>query len=84
MDEQELDLLYIRHLNEELMRQTRQKIDCFLENHPHDFGLETLFSSFLGVNMLDDLTKLYQEVCSYYNDNVIKFDHTWVSFPSLV
>jgi hypothetical protein len=78
MDEQELELLYTRQLNEELVSQTRQKINRFLENHPHDFGLETLFPTALGGNMPEDLAKLYQEVCSYYNDNVIEFDHIWV------
>ncbi len=79
MDEQELELLYTRQLNEELVLQTRQKINHFLENHPPDFGLEALFPTALNGNMPDDLAKLYHEVCSYYNDNVIEFDHIWVS-----
>lgn len=87
MDEQELEFLYTKQLNEQILIQTRQKINQFIEQHPFDFGYELLFNNNnsgqhpnLNPNttMPEDLAKLYQEICVYYNDNHIEFDHIWV------
>lgn len=86
MDEQELEFLYTKQLNEQLVIQTKQKINQFIEQHPFDFGYELLFNTNVnpGSNMPEDLAKLYQEICGYYNDNHIEFDHVWVTKDCLV
>jgi hypothetical protein len=80
MNDQELELLYTRQLNEELVLQTRLKINKFIESYPDEFGLDNLFSNNnINTDMPNKLAQLYQETCEYYNDNVIEFDHIWVS-----
>lgn len=81
MNEQELEILYTQQLSEELILQTRAKINQFIETHPQNFGMDMLFTAAAANNgnMPEELAKLYQQVCSYYNDNAIQFDHVWVS-----
>lgn len=79
MNDQELEILYTQQLSEELILQTRRKINQFIENHPQNFGMEMLFTASNIGNMPEELAKLYQEICAYYNDNAIQFDHVWVS-----
>ena len=80
MNDQELEILYTQQLSEELVLQTRGKINQFIETHPVSFGMDMLFTAPANNgNMPEELAKLYQEVCSYYNDNAIQFDHVWVS-----
>ncbi|KAI8637135.1 hypothetical protein BD408DRAFT_486431 [Parasitella parasitica] len=77
MNDQELDILYTQQLSEELILQTRRKINQFIEAHPQSFGLDALFTVAHVGNMPEELATLYQEVCAYYNNNVIQFDHVW-------
>ncbi|CAO3620599.1 unnamed protein product [Mucor fragilis] len=78
MNDQELEILYTQQLSEELILQTRGKINQFIETHPQNFGMDMLFTaSANNGNMPEELAKLYQEVCSYYNDNAVQFDHVW-------
>lgn len=78
MNDQELELLYTRQLAEELISQTRQKVNKFIETYPHEFGLENLFQVTDTGLMREKLGALYQEICKDYNDNVIEFNHVWV------
>lgn len=84
MDEKELELLYIQQLNEELILQTRAKINQLIQDYPHEFGLDSLFASnnksTTIISMSERLAQLYQEICQQYNSNVIPFDHVWVEY----
>ncbi|KAI8141206.1 kinase-like domain-containing protein [Fennellomyces sp. T-0311] len=79
MDDNELEKLYIRQVQEELLQQTRQAVTRLIELYPHEFGLENLIladSRYLST-VPEKLAQLYQEVCEYCNENVITFDHSW-------
>jgi hypothetical protein len=80
MDENEFELLYAQQLNEQLSHQTRIAIKTLVENYPHEFGLERLFPSKPNQPMTEKLVELYQQVCAFYSDNVVDFDHVWVFF----
>ncbi|KAG2228149.1 hypothetical protein INT45_009195 [Circinella minor] len=79
MDDNELEKLYIRQVQEELLQQTRQAVTRLIELYPHEFGLENLIladSRYLST-VPEKLAQLYQEVCEYCNENSITFDHSW-------
>ena len=80
MDDNELEKLYTRQVQEELLQQTRQAVTRLIELYPHEFGLENLIladSRYLST-VPEKLAQLYQEVCEYCNENSITFDHSWV------
>ncbi|GAA5806208.1 hypothetical protein HPULCUR_011739 [Helicostylum pulchrum] len=78
MNEQELEILYTRQLGEELILQTRQKMNTFIEVYPHEFDLENLFPTVNDTGLMrEKLAELYQEICKDYNDNGVEFNHAW-------
>lgn len=85
MNEQELEILYTRQLGEELILQTRQKMNTFIEVYPHEFDLENLFPTVNDTGLMrEKLAELYQEICKDYNDNGVEFNHAWVRRKMLI
>ncbi|KAI9497049.1 kinase-like domain-containing protein [Zychaea mexicana] len=63
MDDNELEKLYTRQVQEELLQQTRQAVTRLIELYPHEFGLENLIladSRYLST-VPEKLAQLYQE-----------------------
>ncbi|KAI7871174.1 kinase-like domain-containing protein [Spinellus fusiger] len=79
MNDGEIDTLYHRQINDQIILQTRQIINQLLELYSHEFGLENLASvkPHLSSRVTEKLTQLYQEVCNSYLNISIPFDHEW-------
>lgn len=80
MDDNEIEQLYARQIQEELLQQTGQAVARLIDLCPREFGLENLIPSDAGylATIPEKLAQLYREVTEFCAKNSIEFDHTWV------